>query len=163
MHEIRTFRTRTAALWRLADGLPAAGCPHVARERPGVSWRPISPLLEGLGTLVVVKAQPRNTGPGRTTAVQDAAWSAELRRHGLWRGRVIPDKPPRQRRERTRHRPTRGQDRARLSHRVPSVDALLPRTQPSQDRGTTSVDSLAQQRVERRRGRRWERLGSQVS
>ena len=83
---------------------------------------------EGLGTLVVVKAQPRNAGPGRTTAVQDAAWSAALRRHGLWRGRVMPAKPPRQRRELTRHRPTRGQDRARLSHRVPAVleEATIP-------------------------------------
>jgi transposase len=81
--EVRTFRTMTAELWLLADWLQAAGCPHVAMESTGVSWRPVYNLLEGLFTLLVVNAQHINAVLGRKTDVQDAAWIAELLRHGL--------------------------------------------------------------------------------
>ena len=71
-----------AALGLGGEWRPAAGCPPVARERPGVSGRPVSPLREGLGPRLVVKAPPLPAGPGRNTAVQAAAWLAERRRHG---------------------------------------------------------------------------------
>jgi transposase len=119
--EVRTFRTVTAARWLLADWLEAAGGPHVAMERTGVSWRPVSNLLEGRCTLLVVNAQHIQAVPGRKTEVQDAEWIAARLRHGLLRGRFIPAKPPRQLRELTRHRTPLVQDRARVINRVPAV------------------------------------------
>jgi hypothetical protein len=61
-----------------------------------VYWRPVSNLLEGQCELLVVNAQHIKTVPGRKTEVKDAAWIAELLRHGLLRGSFIPSKPPRQ-------------------------------------------------------------------
>ena len=119
--EVRTFRTMTVDLLALADWLHAAGCPHVALESTGVSWRPVYTLLEGLFPLLVVKAQHINAVPGRKTDVQDAAWIAALLRHGLLRGSVIPSKPQRQLRELTRYRTTLVQDRARVSNRLQAV------------------------------------------
>jgi transposase len=46
---------------------------------------------------------------------------AELLRHGLLRGRCIPPTPQRQLRERTRHRTTLVQDRARVINRLQAV------------------------------------------
>lgn len=93
----------------------------MALGSPGVSWRPIDNLREGLLTRLVGHAQHRKAGPGRTPEVQAAAWGTALRRHGLWRGRLIPATPPRQLRECTRHRTTLGQDRARVINRVQAV------------------------------------------
>ena len=114
---IRTFRTMTADLLALADWLHAAGGTHVAMESTGVYWRPIDNSLEGLFPLLVVNAQPMKAVPGRKTGVKDAAWIADLLRHGLLRGRFIPSQPPRQLRELTRHRTTLVQDRARVINR----------------------------------------------
>lgn len=80
---LRTFGTMTTALLALADWLHTAGCPHVAMESTGVSWRPIDNLLEGLLTLRVVTAQHMKAVPGRKTDVKEAEWIAELPRHGL--------------------------------------------------------------------------------
>jgi transposase len=119
--EVRTFRTMTAELLRLADWLQAAGCTHVAMESTGVYWRPVYNLLEGLFTLLVVNAQHIKAVPGRKTEVKDAEGIAELLRHGLLRGSFIPAKPQRQLRELTRHRTTLVQDRARVINRVQAV------------------------------------------
>ena len=102
--ESRTFRTMTADLLTLADWLQQAGCTHVAMESTGVYWRPVYNLLEGQCELLVVNAQHIKAVPGRKSDVQDAAWIAELLRHGLLRGRFIPSKPQRQLRELTRYR-----------------------------------------------------------
>ena len=104
--ELRTFRTMTADLLALADWLQEAGCTHVAMESTGVYWRPVYNLLEGQCELLVVNAQHIKAVPGRKTDVKDAAWIAELLRHGLLRGSFIPSKPPRQLRELTRYRST---------------------------------------------------------
>ena len=119
--EVRTFRTMTAELWLLADWLQAASCTHVARDSTGVYGRPVSNLLEGLFTLLVVNAQHLTAVPGRTTDGKEAEWIAELRRHGLLRGSFIPAKPQRQLRELTRHRTTLVQDRARVINRLQAV------------------------------------------
>ena len=123
LREVRTCRTMTAELVRLAAWLQAAGCTPVAMESTGVYWRPVYNLLEPLFILLGVKAQHINAGPGRKTAVKDAEWIAELLRHGLLRGGFMPAKPQRQRRELTRHRATLVQDRARVINRVPAVCA----------------------------------------
>jgi transposase len=127
--ELRTFGTMTADLLALADWLQEAGCTHVAMESTGVSWRPVYNLLEGPVELLVVNAQHIKTVPGRKTDVKDAAWIAELLRHGLLRGSFIPSKPQRQLRELTRYRSTLVQDRARTLNRLQAVleDANLKR------------------------------------
>ena len=119
--EIRTFGTMTADLLALADWLQEAGCTHVAMESPGVYWRPVYNLLEGQFELLVVNAQHMKAVPGRKTDVKDAAWIAELLRHGLLRGSFIPSKPQRQLRELTRYRSTLVQDRARALNRLQAV------------------------------------------
>ncbi len=119
--EIRTFRTMTADLLALADWLQEAGCTHVAMESTGVYWRPVYNLLEGQCELLVVNAQHIKAVPGRKTDVKDAAWIAELLRHGLLRGSFIPSNPQRQLRELTRYRSTLVQDRARTLNRLQAV------------------------------------------
>ena len=119
--EIRTFRTMTADLLALADWLQEAGCTHGAMESTGVYWRPVSNLLEGQCALLVVNAQHIKAVPGRKTDVKDAAWIAELLRHGLLRGSFIPSNPQRQLRELTRYRSTLVQDRARTLNRWQAV------------------------------------------
>lgn len=119
--EIRTFSTMTADLLALADWLREAGCTHVAMESTGVYWRPVYNLLEGQCDLLVVNAQHIKAVPGRKTDVKDAAWIAELLRHGLLRSSFIPSKPQRQLRELTRYRSTLVQDRARALNRLQAV------------------------------------------
>ena len=90
LKEMRTFRTMTAELLALADWLQKAGCPHMVMESTGVYWRPVYNLLEGQYELLVVNAQHIKAVPGRKSDVKDAAWIAELLRHGLLRGSFIP-------------------------------------------------------------------------
>jgi len=111
----------TADLLALADWLQEAGCTHVAMESTGVDWRPVYNLLAGQCALLVVNAQHIKAVPGRKTDVKDAAWIAELLRHGLLRGSFIPSKPQRQLRELTRYRSTLVQDHARALNRLQAV------------------------------------------
>jgi transposase len=78
-------------------------------------------LLEGQFELLVVHAQHIKAVPGRKTDVKDAAWIAELLRHGWLRGSFIPSKPQRQLRELTRYRSTLVQDHARTLNRLQAV------------------------------------------
>lgn len=50
--------------------------------------------------------------------MQDAAWIADVLRHGLLRGSFIPPKPQRQLRDLTRYRRSLVQARARLTSRL---------------------------------------------
>ena len=121
MKAMRTFRTMTADLLALADWLQQVGCTHVAMESTGVYWRPVYNILEGQCELLVVNAQHMKAVPGRKTDVKDAAWIAELLRHGLLRGSFIPATPQRQLRALTRYRSTLIQDRARALNRLQAV------------------------------------------
>jgi transposase len=111
----------TADLLALADWLSDMGCTHVAMESTGVYWRPISNLMEGLVELLLVNAQHIKAVPGRKTDVKDAAWIAELLRHGWLRGSFVPSRPQRPLRELTRHRTTFVQERARTINRMQNV------------------------------------------
>jgi transposase len=90
-------------------------------ESTGVYWRPVYNVLEGQCELLVVNAQHIKAVPGRKTDVKDAAWIAELLRHGLLRGSFIPSKPQRQLRELPRYRSTLVQERARTLNRLQAV------------------------------------------
>jgi transposase len=108
----------TADLLALLDWLLERGCTHVAMESTGVLWKPLYNLLEGALEVWVVNAQHIKQVPGRKTDVKDAAWIAELLRHGLLRPSFIPDRPQRELRELTRYRTTLRQEQAAAVNRL---------------------------------------------
>lgn len=59
--------------------------------------------------------------PGRKTDVKDAAWIADLLRHGLLRGSFIPDRRQRELRELVRYRRSLIQQRAQVINRIQKV------------------------------------------
>lgn len=116
--ETRTFGTMTDEVVALADWLAAAGCTHVAMESTGVYWKPIWNLLEDQFTLLLVNARHIRAVPGRKTDVKDAEWIADLLRHGLLRGSVVPDRPQREVQELTRYRASLVAERAAEINRL---------------------------------------------
>jgi transposase len=120
--QIRSFGTTTRELRALADWLAAQGVTHVAMESTGVFWRPVYNVLDGRGlTLLVVNAQHIKAVPGRKTDVKDAAWIADLLRHGLLRGSHIPDRAQREQQELVRYRTRLLQERAQVVQRIQQV------------------------------------------
>ena len=107
-----TFGTMTAEVLALREWLDGLRIDHVALESTGVYWRPVFNLLEAGRTIVLVNAQHRAKVPGRKTDIQDAAWLADLLRHGLVRASFIPPAPLRALRALTRYRKTLGRTRA---------------------------------------------------
>jgi transposase len=118
---IRSFGTTTAELLRLSDWLTAGEVTHVAMESTGVYWKPIFNLLDGSFTVWVLNAQHVKNVPGRKTDVNDAAWLADLLRHGLVRPSFIPPEEQRALRELTRERTNFVRQRATLVNRVQKV------------------------------------------
>src|SRR5204863_5631768 len=103
--ETKTFGTTTEALTSLAEWLGAAGVTHVVMESTGVYWQPVFNVLEEHPfALLVVNARHVKQVPGRKTDVKDAAWLADLLRHGLVQGSAIPDRARRELREVIRYR-----------------------------------------------------------
>lgn len=122
VRETRTFGTMTAPLLELVAWLQHHGVTHVAMESTGVYWKPVYNLLEGSGIeVLVVNAQHIKQVPGRKTDVKDAAWIAELLRHGLLRGSFIPDRNQRELRELVRYRRSLIQEQAREANRIQKV------------------------------------------
>jgi transposase len=119
--EGRTVTTLTDDLLRLADWLAAAAVTHVAMESTGGYWKPVSNLLEDRCALLLVNAAHVKAVPGRKTDVRDGEWLAEVLRHGLLRGRFVPDRPPRELRELTRSRTSLVRERAAEANRVQQV------------------------------------------
>jgi transposase len=79
-------------------------------------------VLDGRGlTLLVVNAQHIKAVPGRKTDVKDAAWIADLLRHGLLRGSRIPDRAQREQQELVRYRTRLLQERAQVVQRIQKV------------------------------------------
>jgi transposase len=104
----QTFLTMTADLLALADWLGGYGVTPVALESSGVDWHPVFNLLEEHHPIILVNPQQRKAVPGRKTDVKDAAWIADLLRHGLLRPSCIPPKPIRDLRDLLRYRKTLG-------------------------------------------------------
>jgi transposase len=102
--EVRTFGTTTDEVVALADWLAGLGVTRVALEATGVYWQPIWNLLEDRFELLLVNPQHIRAVPGRKTDVRDAEWLADLLRHGLVRGSVVPAREQRELRELTRYR-----------------------------------------------------------
>jgi transposase len=117
--QTRSFGTTTEQLLALGDWLVTQSVTHVAMESTGVYWQPVYNLLESLDlTVLVVNAQHIKAVPGRKTDVKDAEWLADLLRHGLIRGSVIPDRARRELRELIRYRVGLIRQRAQVVHRI---------------------------------------------
>ncbi len=89
--DVRSFKTFTADLHRLADWLVACGITTVAMEATGVYWIPVFEILEARGLeVLVVNARHVKNVPGRKSDVSDAEWLQELHSVGLLRGSFRP-------------------------------------------------------------------------
>ena len=88
---VRTFRTFSGDLYRLADWLEETGIKTVAMESTGVYWIPVFEILEARGfEVLLVNARDVKNVPGRKTDVNDAQWLQQLHQHGLLRGSFRP-------------------------------------------------------------------------
>jgi len=89
---VRSFKTFTSELRRLADWLETCKIKTVAMESTGVYWIPIFELLEERGfEVVLVNARHVKNVPGRKSDVSDCQWIQELHSVGLLRGSFRPD------------------------------------------------------------------------
>jgi len=69
---VRSFRTFTTDLHRLADWLAACRVTSVAMEATGVYWIPVFEILEARGfTVMLVNARHVKNVPGRKSDVSD--------------------------------------------------------------------------------------------
>lgn len=89
---VRSFRSFTADLERLADWLEACGVQTVAMESTGVYWIPLYELLERRGfEVLLVDARLVHNVPGRKSDVLDCQWIQQLHSFGLLRGSFRPE------------------------------------------------------------------------
>lgn len=116
-----TFGTTSAALLALRDWLLACGVTRVGLEATGVYWKPVYYVLEdGLEAYLYNARHMRNV-PGRKTDVADAAWIAQLTRHGLVRPSFVPEPAIRDLRSLTRYRRSQIEERGREAQRLDKV------------------------------------------
>ena len=88
---VRSFRSFTGDLYRLADWLTDAGVTTVAMESTGIYWVPVFEILESRGFEVyLVNARDAKNVPGRKSEVKDAQWIQKLHEHGLLRASFRP-------------------------------------------------------------------------
>jgi transposase len=88
---VRTFRSFTGALQRLAEWCVELGITTVAMEATGIYWIPVFEILEARGIeVLLVNARHVKNVPGRKTDVNDAQWLQQLHQHGLLRGSFPP-------------------------------------------------------------------------
>src|SRR5262245_12062987 len=88
---VRTFRTFSGDLHRLADWLTEVGVTTIAMESTGVYWIPVFEVLEARGfEVLLVNARDVKHVPGRKSDVNDAQWLQQLHQHGLLRGSFRP-------------------------------------------------------------------------
>jgi transposase len=88
---VRTFRTFTDDLHRLADWFACCGIKTIVMESTGVYWIPVFEILEQRGfEVMVVNARDAKHVPGRKTDVSDAEWLQRLHAYGLLRASFRP-------------------------------------------------------------------------
>jgi transposase len=88
---VRTFRTFTEDLQRLADWFAGCGIRTIVMESTGVYWIPVFEILEQRGfEVMVVNARDAKHVPGRKTDVSDAQWLQRLHEYGLLRASFRP-------------------------------------------------------------------------
>jgi len=117
--EVRTFGTMTRDLEGLSRWLAELQVEQVCLESTGVYWVPVFNILEEAGLPVtLVNAAHIKQVPGHKTDVGDAAWLADLLRHGLLRASFIPPAEIRDVRELTRYRANLVRSRATEANHV---------------------------------------------
>jgi transposase len=119
--EPRTFGTMTGDLLEGAGWLERHSVTQVALESTGGYGGPVDNLLEQGRTIVLVNPQHMKAVPGRTTALKESEWLADLLRHGLLTASFIPPQPIRALRALTRSRKTLFQQRAQQANRLQKV------------------------------------------
>ena len=129
---VRSFRTFTADLERLADWLVACRITSVAMEATGVYWIPVYDILEARGLeVLLVNARHVKHVPGRKSDVEDCEWLRELHSVGLLRGSFRPTGPILALRALVRHRDvlvqTAGTYVQRMQKALTQMNLLLPR------------------------------------
>ena len=88
---VRSFRTFTGDLYRLAEWLIACGVTSVAMEATGVYWIPVYEILESRGVEVrLVNARHVKHVSARKSDVLDCEWLRDLHSVGLLRGSFRP-------------------------------------------------------------------------
>jgi transposase len=88
---VRTFRTFTDDLQRLADWFAGCGIKTIVMESTGVYWIPVFEILEQRGfEVMVVNARDAKHVPGRKTDVSDAQWLQRSHEYGLLRASFRP-------------------------------------------------------------------------
>ena len=88
---VRTFRTFTTDLHRLADWLVEMGTTTVAMESTSVYWIPVFEILEARGLeVLLVNARDAKNVPGRKTDINDAQWLQQLHQYDLLRASFRP-------------------------------------------------------------------------
>jgi transposase len=88
---VRTFRTFTDDLRRLADWFADCGIKTIVMESTGVYWIPVFEILQQRGfEVMVVNARDAKHVPGRKTDVSDAQWLQRLHEYGLLRASFRP-------------------------------------------------------------------------
>jgi len=116
---VRSFRTFTTDLHRLADWLTTCRVTTVAMESTGVYWIPLYEILEARGLdVVLVNARHVKNVPGRKTDVVDCQWIQELHSVGLLRGSFRPTAAIAALRAYLRHRETLVQSAATHAQRM---------------------------------------------
>jgi transposase len=90
---VRTFKSFTADLHRMANWLVESGITTVAMESTGVYWVPAYEILEERGLdVVLANARDAKNVPGRKTDVNDAQWLQKLHACGLLKASFRPDR-----------------------------------------------------------------------
>jgi transposase len=116
---VRSFKTFTSDLRRLADWLEGCKIKTVAMESTGVYWIPIYEILEERGfEVVLVNSRHVKNVPGRKSDVSDCQWIQELHSVGLLRGSFRPDTEIATLRAYLRHRERLVQDAASRIQRM---------------------------------------------
>jgi transposase len=128
---VRSFKTFTTDLHRLADWLTACRVTTVAMESTGVYWIPLYEILEARGLdVVLVNARHVKNVPGRKTDVVDCQWIQELHSVGLLRGSFRPTAAIAALRAYLRHRETLVQSAAthvqRMQKALVQMNLQLP-------------------------------------
>lgn len=105
INSVRSFKTFTSDLYRLADWLKSCGVTTVAMESTGVYWIPLYEILEDRGfEVLLVNARHLKNVPGRKTDVRDCQWIQQLHTYGLLRGSFRPSQSIASLRSYVRHR-----------------------------------------------------------
>jgi transposase len=116
---VRSFKTFTGDLERLADWLIQCGVTTVAMESTGVYWLPVYEIIEARGIeAVLVNAQHVKGVPGRKSDVVDCEWLREIHSVGLVRGSFRPEANIASLRTYMRHRETLIQSAVTTMNRI---------------------------------------------